>query len=351
MKAMLIHSAPKGKVTVEKVPDPACSDNGIVLKVGANGICRTDWHMWNGDWGWVGLVPYKWPAIAGHEGCGEIVEVGKNVKKWKKGDKVIAPVVLGCGECPRCLNNVSSMCMKLRVVGYSFDGLYAEYCAVPDADFNMFKLPEGMDYASAASIGCRFQTAWHAVVSQGEVSAGDTVAIWGAGGLGDSAIHIASKLGARVIAVDIKDESLELAKKVGAHDVVNAKKTNPVQAVKDLTGGGANLSIDCLGIAETCLNSVMCLTNRGKHVQVGLTDSVDKGMVTLPTDLMLCLELQWRGSLAMPSNEFCRMLNHIASSGLTPGALVTRKIKLEEAPEVLQSMTDFKTVGINTVVF
>lgn len=355
MKAMLIHGdGPRGTITVENVPDPKLSDeNAVIVKVKANGICRSDWHEWNNDWGWIGLVAAKYPIIPGHEGCGEIVEVGKNVKKWKVGDRVIPPVTYGCGKCPRCLLMRHDMCETLRVIGYAFDGLYAEYCNSPDADYagNMIKIPDGMDFVTAASIGCRFQTAYHGIVSQGELAPGDKVAVWGCGGIGLTAVMVAASMGAYVVAVDIMDEKLELAKKLGAHDVVNAKKTNAVQAVKDLTWGGANVSMDALGIAETVQNSILCLTNRGRHVQVGLSTRDEQGMVSVPIDLITALELQVRGSLTMPAFQYPQMMAHITNGMLDPSRLVTKKVKLEEAPDILKSMTEFKTVGQNVVVF
>jgi D-arabinose 1-dehydrogenase-like Zn-dependent alcohol dehydrogenase len=354
MRAMLLHGAPRGKISVENVPDAKLSDeNAVIVKVKANGICRSDWHEWNGDWGWIGLTPSSWPIIPGHEGCGVIAEVGKNVKKWKVGDRVIPPVTFGCGTCPRCASQRHNMCETLRIIGYHFDGLYAEYLNSPDADVpgNLIRIPDSMDFVTAASLGCRFQTAYHGTISQGDLVPGDKVAVWGCGGVGLTAIMVASSMGAYVVAVDIFDEKLELAKKLGAHAVVNAKTTPAVQAVKDLTYGGATLSIDALGIAETVQNSILCLTNRGRHVQIGLSTRDEGGQVSVPIDLITALELQIRGSLTMPAMQYQQMMNHIANGVLDPGRLVTKKVALEDAPAILESMTEYKTVGQNVVVF
>lgn len=360
MKAMLLHSAPRGELTVENVPEPKCTDNGVIIKMAANGICRSDWHEWNGDWDWLGIVPYKYPMIAGHEGTGTIVEVGKNIKKWKVGDRVIPPVTVGCGVCPRCVDwSRHNMCEQLRIFGYHIDGLFAEYAHAPDADYpgNLIKLPDELkDMAAVASLGCRYQTAYHGLVSQGSIKPGDKVAIWGLGGIGLVAAQVASSMGCYVIGIDIFDEKLELGKKVGVHAVVNAKTTDAVQAVKDITfnydkQAGANVSVDALGIAETAVNSVLCLTNRGRHVQIGISTREEGGNVTLPVDVMLALELEWHGSLTCPYPQYDQMIKHILLGKLHPEQLVTRRVTLEEAPAILKSMTDFQTVGMSVVEF
>jgi D-arabinose 1-dehydrogenase-like Zn-dependent alcohol dehydrogenase len=354
MKALQIHSAPRGKVSVDTVPDPKCTDDGVVVKVAANGVCRSDWHEYNGDWGWIGLVPYKWPIIPGHEGCGTVVEVGKNVKKWKVGDRVIPPVTYGCGVCPRCVLTLHNMCEKLRVIGYSFDGLYAEYVHGPDADFpgNLIKIPDSMSFETAAALGCRFQTSYHGMITQGGIKPGDKVAVWGCGGIGLSAINVASAMGCYVVAIDIQDEKLEFAKKIGAHDVVNAKKTNAVQAVKDLTWGGANVSLDALGIAETMVNNILCLTNKGRAVQIGLSTREEQGQVAIPIDLVTALELELHGSLTMPFPQYDQMIKACLNGQVHPEKLVTKRIKLEDAPARIVAMTDFGTgPGFELVVF
>jgi D-arabinose 1-dehydrogenase-like Zn-dependent alcohol dehydrogenase len=353
MKALLIHSTPRGKVTVENVTDPKCTDNGVILKVAANGICRSDWHEWNGDWGWIGLVPYKFPITPGHEGSGTIVEIGKNVKKWKVGDRVISGVCFGCGVCSRCKITLQhNMCEKLRVIGFHIDGLFAEYCHAPDADFpgNLIKVPDAMDLVTASAFGCRFQTAYHGMITQGRIKPGDKVAVWGQGGIGLVATHVAAAMGCYVVAIDINDKKLEFAKKVGAHDVVNAKKTNAVQAVKDLTSGGANVSVDAVGIAETMVNSILCLTNKGRHVQIGLSTREEQGQVSVPIDLITALELEIHGSMTMPFPQYDQMINDVLNGRLQPAKLIGKMVKLEDTPAILRSMTDFKTVGRYTVL-
>ncbi|MBI5018572.1 MAG: alcohol dehydrogenase catalytic domain-containing protein [Deltaproteobacteria bacterium] len=350
MRAILLEQF-KGKMEVKNVPDPKLSDdNAVIIKIMANGICRSDWHEWMGDWEWVGLFPTL-PIIPGHEACGLIEEVGKNVKLFKKGDKVVVPVGLGCCTCPSCQIQNSNNCDTLRIVGFSFNGTFAEYMNFPDADYNLFRLPESLDYVGGAALGCRFQTAYHGVVSRGQVKPGDKVVVYGCGGIGLTAIDVCASMGAYVIAVDIMDDKLELAKKVGAHDVVNARKTNPVQAVKDLTHGGADMSVDALGEAETCLNAILSLRNRGRHVQIGLTTQAEKGNVSLPLDVITAMELSVNGSLTMPKHQYAQMLTHIERGTVSPVKYVTKTVTLDEAPAIIESMTEYKTLGVNVVVF
>ena len=160
-------------------------------------------------------------------------------------------------------------------------------------------------------MGCRYVTAFHGILDQGQVKADETVVVYGCGGVGLSAIQIASAVGARVIAVDLDDRKLELAKKVGASEVINGKKTDPVKAVMDLTGGGANVSVDALGIAATCRNAVSSLRKRGRHVQIGLTSQGEKGDVALPVDQIVFKEIQFTGSLAMQSFRYPAMLSMV----------------------------------------
>ena len=166
------------------------------------------------------------------------------------------------------------------------------YGVLSHADFNCAPLPDKIDFVEASSMGCRYVTAFHGILDQGKVQADETVVVYGCGGVGLSAIQICSGLGARVIAVDLDDRKLELAKQVGATDVINGKKTDPVKAVMDLTHGGADVSVDALGIATTCRNAILSLRKRGRHIQIGLTTQGEKGEVALPIDQIVFKEIQ-----------------------------------------------------------
>ncbi|RLA47644.1 MAG: alcohol dehydrogenase [Gammaproteobacteria bacterium] len=329
-------------------PDPECGPAEAIIKVEANGICRSDWHVCEGDWEWIGLQP-ELPHVIGHEYCGIVEEVGAQVTSFRKGDRVICPFNFGCGNCEFCHSGHQNTCTNFEGAGFVQPGGYGEYAVVSRADINLVALPESIPFVEAASMGCRFMTSFHGIVDQAQVGAGDWVAIHGCGGIGLAATQIATALGANVIAVDINDESLAVAKQMGALHTVNAAKDDAPAAVVELSGGGANVSVDALGIATTCLNSVMSLRSRGRHLQIGLTTQAEKGFVSLPVDIMVARELQFVGTIGMQPQRYPSMLNMVESGKLTPGRMVTNVIPIEEAAGVITSMGNYGTVGTTVV--
>jgi len=198
-------------------------------------------------------------------------------------------------------------------------------------------------------MGCRYMTAFHALVDQAEVRAGEWVAVHGCGGVGLSAVQIATALGANVIAVDVSDDKLAFAKELGAVATVNAAKDDAPGAVVQLTGGGSHVGVDALGVAATCTSSVMGLRKRGRHLQIGLTSSAERGMIPLPIDLIVLKEIRVIGSLGMQAPRFGGMLAMVGAGKLAPGRLVHRKIGLEEVSGVLESMDRYGTVGVTVI--
>ncbi len=343
MKALVLEEIGKPMVVKNDWPEPKCPADGAIVRVEGSGICRSDWHLWQGDWGWIGFKP-RLPAILGHEFAGVIEEVGKDVKNLKPGARVVVPLAQGCGVCDDCRTGFSNHCMR----GGGMTG-YAQYGVLSHADFNYAPLPEEIDFVEASSMGCRYVTAFHGLLDQGHVKADESVVIYGCGGVGLSAVQIASALGARVIAVDLDDRKLELAKQVGANDVINGKKTDPVKAVRDLTNGGADVSVDALGIEATCRNAVASLRKRGRHIQIGLTTQKEKGEVALPIDQIVFREIQFVGSLAIQSFRYPALLSMIQRGLLAPRKLITETIPLEKAFGVLEQMSKFENVGISVI--
>src|SRR5512142_2534423 len=189
----------QGPLKIQTVPDPAPTDDGVVIQVKANGICRSDWH------GWMGHDPdIVLPHVPGHELAGIIVDRGKSVRGWKSGDRVTVPFAVGCGHCPQCLSGNQHICDHYFQPGFTAWGSFAQYVAIRYADTNLVRLPEEMDFVESASLGCRFITAFRAVVAQGRIQPGEWMAVHGCGGLGLAAIMIANALGAAVIGVDIR---------------------------------------------------------------------------------------------------------------------------------------------------
>ena len=330
--------------TIEEVPDPNPEEHGVVLRVKATGLCRSDWH------GWMGHDPdIKLPHVPGHEIAGVVEAVGKNVARWQIGDRVTLPFVCGCGDCPQCMSGNHQVCDNQFQPGFTHWGSFAEFVAVNYADINLVAVPTEIDYVTAASLGCRFVTSFRAIVAQGKVSAGQWVAIHGCGGVGLSAIMIANALGASVVAIDINDEKLELARSVGANAILNAKESKDVvESVRNITNGGAHVSIDALGSPVTCFNSIANLRKRGKHVQVGLM-LADHNRPVVPMDKVIANELEIIGSHGIQAYNYSSLLEMINSGKLYPQKLIGKTISLDEAAEELSNMNNFAGTGITVI--
>ena len=233
--------------------------------------------------------------------------------------------------------------------GFTNWGSFAEYVAIEYADINLVLLPDEIDFVTAASLGCRFVTSFRAVVDQGKVTSGQWIAVHGCGGVGLSAIMIANALGAKVIAVDIRDEVLELAKKIGATVVINStNEKNIVENIRDISKGGVHVSIDALGNPDTCFNSISNLRKRGKHIQVGLmTPNFSNTLV--PINRIIANELEIIGSHGIQAHKYPELLAMIQSGELHPEKLIGQKISLEESLSHLVNMNKFNEVGVTVI--
>ena len=332
-----------GPLTVRNVPEPALPEDGVVIRVEATGICRSDWHGWMGHDADVHL-----PHVPGHELAGTVEAVGATVRRWKPGERVTVPFAVGCGACPQCAAGQQQICDHYFQPGFTAWGSFAERVAIPHADGNLVRLPEEMSFVEAASLGCRFATAFRAVVAQGRVRPGDWVAVHGCGGVGLAAIMIARAAGASVIAVDVRGEALALAKTAGAQHLINARQGSPSEVIRELTGGGVQVSLDALGSAETCRNSILGLRKRGRHVQVGLMVAQDKE-APVPLSQVIARELEIVGSHGLQAHEYGPMLEMIRAGTVCPRLLVGKTITLEESPAELRALGAFAVVGVTVI--
>ncbi len=333
-----------GEISVEQLPDPVCKPGCVIVQVGATGLCRSDWHGWMGH-----DADIELPHVPGHELSGTIVQIGEGITNFKLGDRVTVPFVGGCGTCGQCLSGNQQVCDRQFQPGFTAWGSFAEYVAIEYADQNLVRLPEAMSFETAAALGCRFVTSWRAVVDQGHVTAGEWVAVHGSGGVGLSAVMIAAASGARVVAVDIDDERLRWAIDLGAEAVINARAcANVEDAIRAITSGGAHLSVDALGSKETCLNSILSLRKRGRHVQVGLMLASDRQPI-VPMDRIIAWELEIIGSHGMQAHRYNSMLDMIAAGRLHPERLITRTLSLESGVLELTRMDSFSQMGIMVI--
>lgn len=330
--------------TLRDVPEPECPPDGVLVRVRATGVCRSDWHAWRGH------DPVPLPMVPGHEFAGTVHEVGPAVRGWAVGDRVTVPFVVGCGRCDFCLAGEQNVCPDQVQPGFTYPGSWAELVAVPAADANVVRLPDEVDMVAGAALGCRFATSFRALHTHGRVGAGDTVVVHGTGGAGLAAVMVGHALGARVIAVDVDPRARRRATELGADDVVDPAEYPDVPArVRELAPGGAHVSVDAVGLPEVATASVACLRPRGRHVQVGLLLG-PAATAGLPMDLVVARELEVLGSHGMPAGDYPAMLDLIARGVLDPRRLVGAVIDLAEAPAALSAMDGPTGTGGVTVV-
>ena len=327
---------------VRDVPEPTAPDRGVVVQVMATGMCRSDWHAWAGH------DEVVFPHVPGHELAGVVVEVGAEVARWEAGDRVTVPFVCGCGRCAWCRAGEAQVCPDQQQPGFTHWGSFAEYVTLHAADTNLVAIPHDVDFATAASLGCRFATAYRALVGRARVTAGEWVTVVGAGGVGLSSVMIARALGARVVAVDRNPEALEAAAQLGAEHTLRADGTDIPAAVADLTVGGSHVAVDAVGSEQACADAILSLRRRGRHVQVGLLPPID-GHPRVPMARVIGWELDLLGSHGMAAVDYPGMLALIEQGALEPQRLIERTIGLDEAAALLP-VFDRATVAGMTMI-
>lgn len=336
----------KQPIQIANLPDPVPSSDEVVIRVKATGICRSDWHGWQGHDSGVML-----PHVPGHEFAGIIETIGKDIRQWKPGDRVTVPFCVGCGHCPQCMRGQEQICDHYFQPGFTAWGSFAEYVKIKYADHNLVRLPDEIDFTTAAVLGCRFITSWRGVTAQGRLQAGDWIAVHGCGGVGLSAIMIAAAFGAKPIAIDIDNAKLSFAKTIGAVAAFNATDIHNIpEAIKEITQGGAMISVDALGSRETCRNSILCLKKQGRHVQLGLLAG-DQANPPLPMSAVIANELEIVGSHGMQAHQYPTMLDMITRGTIQPQKLLGGTVTLEEGISQLMDMNSFKNIGVTVIQF
>ena len=340
MRAAVIRQY-RADLSLETVPDPVCEPDGVVVKVLACGICRSDWHGWVGE-----HAKVKPGAIPGHEYCGEVVAAGP-LARWNVGDKIIAPFILACGECPECRSGQTTTCRAQRVPGFGEPGAYAEYVSVPHAH-NLTRLPEFLTPALAAGLGCRVTTAYHALTGRAGLQAGEWLAIHGTGGIGLSALLIGKALGARIVAVDVVADRLTHALSLGAEHVINAAEGDTAARIREVTGGGAHVSIEALGIEATANASIECLRPLGRHVQVGLPTGHTATM-QINMNAVYMKQLALFGTRGMPAWRYPSLLSLIETGRVDVRPIVARHVGLSQASAELRAFDGPMPPGVAVI--
>jgi alcohol dehydrogenase len=328
-----------------EVPMPACDPDGVIVRVLACGICRSDYHGWAGEH--ARIVERKHLGhIGGHEYAGEVVEAGP-LAKWKPGDRVIAPFILACGTCPDCAAGLQTICANQRVPGFTEQGAFAEYIHVPFSH-NLQPLPQSISPELAAALGCRVTTAWHALTGRAAVQAGEWLAVIGAGGVGLSAAILARALGARVIVVDVVKAKLDHALALGMAAAVDATTTDAAAAIRDLTRGGAHVAIEALGLPQTVNTGIECLRPLGRHVQIGMPTGQHARMeVNMNQVYMKSLSLY--GTRGMPSWRYPSLLTLIETGQVDLSPLIARRVALSGLSEELRAFRGPTPPGVAVI--
>lgn len=340
------------KLELMHFDDPVPADDGVVIEMKASGFCGSDLHHYRGERGASLMgksasflaehgLSLDDPIIAGHEPCGVIAEVGRNVdqRSFRKGDRVMVYHYDGCQYCDQCRTGWVQMCDRgSTVFGHTAHGGHANYMKVPARA--LIHLPQEISFSAGAAISCGTGTAF-AAIERIELSGRDTLAVFGLGPVGLSAIQLASAMGVRTFAVDISDDRIQQAKAFGATDAVNSSQVDPVEAIMQWTDGkGASAAIDCAGIAVARQAAVRCTSNWGRIAFVGVG-----GNVTLDawSDLMVKQRTVF-GHWTFSNVGMARCVRFVADHGVDIDKQFSDRWSLDDA-EIAYQKFDKQTAG------
>lgn len=328
MKAVRMYKP--GDLRVEDVKKPEMMADEAMVKVRAVGLCGSDIPR--------ALVygAHVSPITIGHEFSGEIEAVGKDVKGFKPGDRVVVPPLIPCGKCEWCQKGNYSLCEDYDYYGSRRDGALAEYVSVKES--NLLKVPDNVSYEDAATIDpCA--NAYHGLM-RGGFKKGDSVAIVGSGPIGLFAAQYAKLEGAsKVIAVDVWDEKLDIAKKVGVDVTINSLKTDAVQAVMEATDGhGVDLIIDFSGVPAAQKQAIMMAGKMGRVVFLGIShkglDLSEKEVDTIMRSQLAVIGSWNSFSAPYPGIDWTESLAMFAEHGMTAKDIISHRLPLDECPAI-----------------
>jgi len=340
MKAAVFHE-PNTPLPIEDIPEPSIGNDDVLVKVAACGVCHTDLHYIDH-----GVPTFKKPPLVlGHEASGTIAKTGSTVKNFKEGDNVLIPAVLSCGTCDFCRTGRENICASMRMFGNNVDGSYAEYVAAPAKD--VFHLPSEIPLEEGSIIADAISTPFHAVKNRAEVKAGDNVVVLGCGGVGMNVVQVAAAVGGIVIAVDISDKKLELARFFGAAATVNPSKVDKLgKEIKKLTGGGADIAIEAIGNPKTIEAAFGTLRKGGRLVVVGYTADDIK----ISAAKIMYFEMEIRGSLGCRPVDYPRLIELCRVKKIKVAEQVTHRFPLEKINDAFDLLRSHDDTALRSIV-
>ena len=330
MKAAVFHGGSAG-LKIEDVPIPKIGEADMLVKVAACGVCHTDLHYVEH-----GVPTFKKPPIIlGHEVSGVVEAVGPAVTHVRKGQRVLLPAVLTCGKCAFCRMGRENICSDMKMLGNHFDGGYAEFVAAPAKD--ALELPDTLPLEEAAIIADAVSTPFHAVKNRAQVRPGDTVAVFGCGGVGINAVQLAAAAGGYVIAVDVNDRKLQWATEFGAARTINPARVERVsKEIKKLTGGGADIAMEVIGNPRTVEEAFESVRIGGRLVVVGYTHET----VGLVPGKIMFKEIEVIGSLGCRPVDYIPLIRMAAQGRVDVKRLVTHRFRLDEIGKAFEVMKE-----------
>jgi propanol-preferring alcohol dehydrogenase len=338
---------PKESLQLEEIRTPVPKGSQVIVKVVSCGICHSDIHLWEGGYqGPEGTFlkttdrGVKYPLTPGHEIAGIVEDLGEEAReKFNKNDKVIVYPWIGEGLCPACIQGEENLCDNPRSLGIYQEGGYAEYVLVPSYRY-LLKLSDKIEMDVAATLSCSALTSYNAV-RNAKLEPYHNVVIVGAGGLGLMAIQLTKAIsGSQIIALDLNDDKLNVAKENGADIILNSKKKDPIKAIMELTSNlGADAVIDFVNSTKSVETDMQILRRRARLVLVGLFGGELKlNLITMPTKAFRLI-----GSYTGTLNELAGLLSLAERGVINP--VVTDRFKLEEATEGLSQLKEGNIIG------
>ncbi|WNS79603.1 zinc-binding dehydrogenase [Domibacillus sp. DTU_2020_1001157_1_SI_ALB_TIR_016] len=334
MRAVIFPGEKKVEIQQVDIPTPGLGE--VLIQLKASAICRSDMSLYYGT-SVFGDGNKKASIIPGHEPAGIITEVGDGVTTHKVGDRVAVYLALGCGECAHCKSGYKMFCKEFKCIGFDAHGGDADYMVAPAE--NCMRLPDDMNFVTAAVSTDAVGTLYHAQ-KRLNISGRDTLVMFGLGPMGNAGVMIAKGLGATVIAVDMLDERLEMAKELGADYTINGKDANVLEEIARITNGqGADAAIDCSGSPYAENDALSCVRPHGRVAFIGES----KETTIKPSEQLIRKQITVMGSWYFPIHEYDEIADFIVKKKLPVKKLVTHIFPLTEAETAFRLFDERKT--------